>query len=402
MLLYISFIGFFVALLLGFYNRNRFAGNYFLVSFFAINALYGIVFYSFRDCPSVVFSAIMHGHFMPVLYLGGPMAFFYVRSLITDDSRLTRKDWVHFIPFLILFVGIIPYYFKDFSYKVALCESIRNDPKVFLTNINVLVPQRLNIISRPLIMIAYFLMSIRMWIRHKEVVRRKTLLKGIYFKHLYLFVVLLLVLPSLLAFGMLVSTVMMVYSFDANLSLNLPILFVDVVGFCYFALNSFVFVFPEILYGLPRYRHLPHLHEAVSDLQPAVVSAAQNAVGNSTLRPPFSADYLVKMEEQILDYIQDKPFLDFEFNLTRMSSETEIPIHHLSYYFNNILQLSFSDWRNKLRVEHAVGLITNGFAKDHSLNAVSQESGFSSQVTFIRAFRNHTGLTPGEHLKLVK
>lgn len=401
MLLYISIVGFVVAFLLLFYNRNRFAGNHFLVGFFLINSIYGLTFYSLYYSPSVVFSAIMHGHFMPLLYLGGPMAYFYVRSLITDNSKLKRKDLVHFIPFFILLIGIIPYYLKDFDYKVALNESFRRDPRTFLTNINLIVPQSINIISRPLIMIVYFLMSIRMFIRHREVVRRKTVMKGIYFRHLYIFVLMLLTLSFLSVSGMLVYTTTSLYCLNANMHLQDMTLFLDVVGVAYFVMNSSLFVFPEILYGLHRFRHLPHLH-GEEGMANAATHTQALAAECTTARLQFSGDYLLKMEEQIADSLNEKPFLDTEFNLSVMSLVTDIPIHHLSYYFNNVLQLSFSDWRNKLRVQHALKLIDEGFARGHSLNAVSLESGFSSQVTFIRAFKSHTGLTPGEHLKLVK
>lgn len=399
MLFYISIIGLVVAFLLAFFNRNRFAGNYYLVGFFLVNSLFGLTFYALYYSPSVVFSAVMHGHFMPVLYLAGPLAYFYVRSLVTDDSRLKWRDLVHAIPFIILFAGIIPYYLKDFSYKEALNASFRVDASNFMTNINVLVPQSINLISRPIIVMAYFVASLWLFVRNRKIIHEKTLLSGLDFNHVFTFVLALLILSLLLSAGFFIFIVENVLRLTSHNSLPEMKLLLTIIGWIYFLLNSSLFVFPEILYGLPRFRGQQPNPGPKPETTPDQVS---NLLTEKIVsRSQFSDDYLSKMEQQILDYVKHKAFLDLEFNLTMMSAHTNIPSHHLSYYFNNVLMESFSEWRNRLRIEHSLQLIKDGYAKDHSLNAVSLDSGFSSQVTFIRAFKNHTGQTPSEHLKLV-
>jgi AraC-like DNA-binding protein len=389
-----------VAFLLAFYNKNRFVGNYYLVGFFLVNALFGMTFYALYYSPSVKFSAIMHGHFMPVLYLSGPMIYFYVRSLVTDDSKLKKKDLLHFIPFLILFAGIIPYLFRDFSYKVALNESFRVDPSNFMTNINVLVPQSINLDSRPVIILTYYIAALWTFLSNREVIRQKSLLSGLYFKHIYRFVLTLLILSLMLSTGVLVFIVSSVYKLSSHNRLPEMSFLLNTIGWVYFLLNSSLFIFPEILYGLPRsHSHLPLPEE---ECDKPTNNATELSTENTLNRLQLSDEYLLRIEQEIACYLLKKPFLATEFSLTRMSEETNIPTHHLSYYFNNVLHGSFSDWRNRLRIEYAMQLMADGFAKEHSLNAVSLESGFSSQVTFIRAFKSHSGQTPGEYLKSVR
>lgn len=394
MLLYISIIGFAIALLLAFYNKNRFPGNYYLVGFFLINALYGVVFYSLFFSPSITFTAIMHGHFMPFLYLSGPFAYFYVRSLLTDCSRLKKSDLLHFTPFIILLIGIFPFYFKDFSYKTDLVRAMFSDPRMFMTQINFLVPRSVDIISRQATLVIYFGIALWMWIRNKEVVRKKTFLSGVLFKHIYSWVMIFLSSSLLVSIGMLILSVNSVYRFNANLSLDRMTNLTYVMGIFYFLVNCSLFTFPEILYGIPRYINPQPCDTAITESKlekPSTTEAAS--------RLQLSEDYVEKIERLVSVYTEKKPFLVPEFSLTTFSTETNIPLHHLSFYFNTILETSFSDWRNKLRIEFAVSLLKEGFARDHSLNAVSLESGFSSQATFIRAFKNHTGQTPGEYLK---
>jgi AraC-like DNA-binding protein len=71
----------------------------------------------------------------------------------------------------------------------------------------------------------------------------------------------------------------------------------------------------------------------------------------------------------------------------------------LTYFFNDIKQVSFSDWRNSLRIEEAKNLFRLGEVNNITLKAVSLQCGFASQNTFIRAFKNATGTTPSNYLK---
>jgi AraC-like DNA-binding protein len=52
-----------------------------------------------------------------------------------------------------------------------------------------------------------------------------------------------------------------------------------------------------------------------------------------------------------------------------------------------------------LRIEYAKAKIDSGSNKTITLEALSLESGFSSQSTFIRSFKNVFGCTPSDYIK---
>jgi AraC-like DNA-binding protein len=54
-----------------------------------------------------------------------------------------------------------------------------------------------------------------------------------------------------------------------------------------------------------------------------------------------------------------------------------------------------------LRIEEAKNLIGQGETDSFTLQSISFRCGFSSQNTFIRAFKNATGKTPSTYLKSV-
>src|SRR5690606_28238949 len=57
--------------------------------------------------------------------------------------------------------------------------------------------------------------------------------------------------------------------------------------------------------------------------------------------------------------------------------------------------MPFSEWRTRLRLNHALGLLAQG----HLVGAVAARVGFTSTNGFILAFRRHFGQTPGAYLR---
>ena len=107
----------------------------------------------------------------------------------------------------------------------------------------------------------------------------------------------------------------------------------------------------------------------------------------------------MEIENALDGIIHKKLYLDPDFKLANIFNESKIPVHHLTYYFNNVRMLAFSEWRNNLRVEHAIELFKKAENLKMTIEAVSFESGFTSQSTFIRSFKNVTGFTPSDFLK---
>jgi YesN/AraC family two-component response regulator len=89
-----------------------------------------------------------------------------------------------------------------------------------------------------------------------------------------------------------------------------------------------------------------------------------------------------------------QPYLQPDFNLAHLSVHTQIPVHHLSYYFREEKKQHFNDYRNEWRVNHAKNLIIKGKANDFTLETIGLQSGFSSRNTFLTTFKKVEGITP--------
>jgi AraC-like DNA-binding protein len=113
----------------------------------------------------------------------------------------------------------------------------------------------------------------------------------------------------------------------------------------------------------------------------------------------FSDEYVEKIHAQLSKIIEERTYLKTDFRLNSITEDTGLPAHHLTYFFNNILKVSFSEWRNNLRIDHAKALIESGMGNSITLSGIAEMCGFTTHSTFIRAFRQKTGKTPGEFIK---
>jgi AraC-like DNA-binding protein len=115
----------------------------------------------------------------------------------------------------------------------------------------------------------------------------------------------------------------------------------------------------------------------------------------------FTPEYLLTIEQAIAVYIETKPYVDKKFNVSIMSVGLNIPSHHLSYYFSNVLCIKFTDWRNRLRVQYASELLREGLLDTLTLHVIASNSGFSNQTTFIEEFKRIYGSTPSNYFKSI-
>jgi AraC-like DNA-binding protein len=151
------------------------------------------------------------------------------------------------------------------------------------------------------------------------------------------------------------------------------------------------FFFPAILYGLPR---LPEsvLTSTAEKLDPNQLPGDPRKKNNH-----FETDYLLSIHQKADSCMKEiQPYLQSDFNLAHLSVHTQIPVHHLSYFFREEKKQHFNDYRNEWRINHAKGLIKQGKAKELTLEAIGKLSGFSSRNNFRTTFEKFEGISPSD------
>ena len=118
--------------------------------------------------------------------------------------------------------------------------------------------------------------------------------------------------------------------------------------------------------------------------------------------PSISQERFQEIEQMILAYMNEQPYLAQGFSLTHISQQTGLPAHRLSIYFNEYLNTPFNDWKNKLRIEYVVSKIKAGKLEFLTIEGLATSSGFASRSNFNKAFLTLMNQTPSEYIKDLK
>lgn len=422
MIIFLSVTGILLSVILISFNARSYRSSVFLGLFFFLISLYSLSQYVLLNSRSEFLVRIFL-FLIPILgtstYLIGPLLFWYVRGVINDNHRLRKCDLWHFLPAAIFFISALPGVFSPLSEKSeAAAAIVRNAEAIgnyHPTLLSAFLPYPALFLSRPLLILGYTSTAIIMLTGYLTKHSKSTVFSGQTFMSRWL----IIFLASL--FILVVSHILLVFDFTTT-SINLSFLFQTLQIVAIIALSGLLvspFFFPEILYGLPRF-------PAAFEMSKGTATAAEslpvydgillsettpNHPAGIDSRPPeikintskFESDYLGFIGKQTEQCMHDfKPYLQHDFNLAQLSVLVNIPVHHLAYYFREVIQMSFTDFRNRWRITHAKNLIIEGKSNDLTLEAIGILSGFSSRNTFLVAFKRAEGISPQVFLSQIK
>jgi YesN/AraC family two-component response regulator len=112
---------------------------------------------------------------------------------------------------------------------------------------------------------------------------------------------------------------------------------------------------------------------------------------------PEQANELEALIRKAFDH--DEVFLNNNLDLGSFASMLGTNKLYLSYVFNNVMNISFSEMLNNYRINKAKKLLLLN-NKKFTIESIALESGFSNKATFNRNFKNITGITPSIFIKI--
>ncbi|MFN5422219.1 MAG: helix-turn-helix domain-containing protein [bacterium] len=398
MLLYISLSTCFISLLLTVYNWHRNKTANYLAAFLISISLYGLAHYFIVDGKNAFLLAIFYNHFTPINLLAGPFLYFYIRGTLTDKSEIAGKDLIHFIPATVHFIGIIPYLLTPFQQKVQIANSIiENLNFMKQVDANFIFSVQTAFFMRPFMLIAYSVLCVLLIWKNGTVDNNKRNIPSKQFRITYRWLVLLILNVLIITANYSYLTIRFIRNSASDAIVNANnVYFATGVLFSLMAIG--LLFFPQVLYGMPRYKSPDDVNIDIPNERKKLEGDSDQTPEKITPKPdnePF-----LELAKRIDEYVsKEKPYTNPEFSIEQLAEALNVPLNHISYCLSNVMNIKFTTYRMKLRIEYAKELLKSGKNNEYTIEGIAQQAGFSTRSNFYNAFKAETGYTPTEYVK---
>lgn len=321
---------------------------------------------------------------LPIYALMAPALYFYFLSIIKDQFKWSWRYTILFIPWLLASIDVCMLYAKPQEvYDQIIQEAISRPVDRFESQYGIF-SLKWHFLFRNLWILAVLIF---LFLRLKAFFGRKSSVSS------YVKTYDWLKLLYILVFALTLFSVYLGILSILNLRTS-QILVPAVLMFVFYGLVLILGVtplyFPSILYGLPQLKT-----QQLSQIDPRDEFIKRNTDIDIDEGGRYGLDETVILE-QLARIENDEKYLLADFNLDRLAFELDMPVHHVSYFLNHHFGLSYSEYRNRLRMQKACDLIRAGFFQQNTIEALAWKCGYASRSAFTKTFKAFTGMNPSE------
>jgi AraC-like DNA-binding protein len=126
-------------------------------------------------------------------------------------------------------------------------------------------------------------------------------------------------------------------------------------------------------------------------------NAQKDKYAKSGLRRQQMQDYKERLEEIMVTH---QAYLRPNLTLPTLAQAVGCSVNHLSQVINAGFNMSFFDYLNSHRVDHAQVLLSELNGRNGAILKIAFTVGFNSNSAFYAAFKKHVGLTPAQFRKM--
>ena len=155
---------------------------------------------------------------------------------------------------------------------------------------------------------------------------------------------------------------------------------------------------PELLYGMKilekkidDYKNPEIILDSIWTKIPNKIPAS---VQDKKLEKKIEVSFFIYVRKIEHLAFEEDFFLTSNLKIDDLAYKLSVPKSNLKYFFKHHCTISFTEFKNSIRIIEAKKLIDNGFLKTNTLNSLSERVGFSSYDPFYRSFKQHKGKSP--------
>lgn len=304
---------------------------------------------------------------VPFPFLYGPFLYIYVLHSFNRMNHLKKVDYLHFVPALLSYLYMIPFYFfYSAKEKTLVDKGLINDFSVF---------SNIVLVGFILSGIIYSVLSYRKLVQREKVVEENfsnsNRINMSWLRY------------AILGIASVFITAAVVTIFREGLGFQFPfnadILFYSIIV-------SFVVY---VGYSGIRQQDL-FSNTAINDEE---LVKTESEYKKSSLK----SDIATKKHDELLELMNnEKPYLNPKLTLSELAHSLSVSPNHLSQIINQYEQVNFHDFVNKYRVEEFIQKAQNN--KSFTLLAHALDSGFNSKSSFNNVFKKNKSVTPSQYI----
>ncbi|HSH50785.1 MAG TPA: helix-turn-helix domain-containing protein [Bacteroidales bacterium] len=296
-------------------------------------------------------------------YLYGPMIFLYVKILTEGENKFRNSYWFHFIPFIIVQVyGLFFFYFEGSEYQLSLLN-FKTAPPWHIKLIGNLIP-----VHGIIYMVLTVVESYRYNRKIKQSFSNIDKINLAWIRHF--------VAGAVVVWLIVVLAYLLNFVYGDELQAN--VLIYITLTFLLYSLGYKSLQQPQVSFEVPEING-----EKKSTRYKK--SGLDENVANEILN---SLDKLFEDE---------KRYLNSRLSLSELAEKLNVSTHNLSEVINTKLNKNFYDFINSYRIKEVINMLNDAKYSNYSLLAIGYEAGFSSKSAYYSAFKKVTGSTPSQY-----
>ncbi|MEJ2112569.1 MAG: AraC family transcriptional regulator [Flavobacteriaceae bacterium] len=363
---YIALIGFYFAIVINFTRKARTTSNLAISLFIAVHSLFILEFVLYY---SNLQYELPHTYFMAAgtALMYGPLLYLYFKS-VTQNYKLKTLDILHFYPTVLVLLFLLPIYTLPASEKIKIMLDFNTDYKFYGYTVFALKLSSLIIYGVLISRMLYLKQNEKQEKNNSLITRWK---KSIYFIHVTYII-------SYLIYGISISGILGFFpSF---------IYHVQVIAICIMVLYVAYMAY----------------------VQPDVFSNKYNTIKAGLLFQKYENSGLTESLSEELKasliklFVEDKIYRENNLSLEMLSEKLNTTRHNTSQIINEHFNMNFFELINKFRIEEVTEILKKDIYGSLHIIDIAYEVGYNNKVTFNKAFKKETSLTPSQFIQAQK
>jgi len=356
--LYVALIGFYIAIILHFNKKVDSAAKMLISSFIFIHSVFIL-----HICLYITRYQYQFPHIYRIStvfsFLYGPLLYLYFKR-ITLQYKFKNIDFLHLLPTVLFALYLLPGYIMTSDQKLEIMLN-RIDVGRSFSDVAIIVLK-----LGSLLIYGYFIRKLYLGSKKKVDLDKEN---GRWQKNIY--IIHMLYVVSYLIYGLLLAN-NITFGFLFHMQVVCMALMVMYIGY---SAN----VQPDVFNGSFAFNKLFYKYE------------------KSGLTKSLSHEL---KENLIYLFGQEKIYKENNICLETLAAKLNTTRHNASQVINEHFKMSFHELINTYRIQEAKEILNNDKQKNLNIIDIAYEVGYNNKVTFNKAFKKDTQLTPSQYQRI--